>query len=749
MAEMKLKILMEAAERLSGPFRRASQGTDQLRTALKDATGKVRELERASGQIEAFGRLKAEAKSNATALAAAQEKAQAMGRALAESGGGTKKAQAAFAAARREVDRLKESKVTIARETDTMRQRLGAAGISTKTLAASQRQLKRDLDSARAAAKAQAAALDQARAKTEALAKARANLAASRELQGKLAMGGGIAMAGSGAAMAGMGKVAGAGIGFDEQMSAVGAVARLAKTSDAFAALREQALQLGATTSFSASQAAEGLQYLAMAGFDSQQMLASLPGILDLAKAGASDLAQTSDIASNILSGFGLQASEMGRLGDVLTATFTRSNVNLAMLGDTMKYTAPVARQFGASIEDVAALSGLLGNVGIQGSQAGTALRALFARMASPPKEAQDALVGLGIATRDAQGNMRSMTEILADVAKATASLGSGTRIEAFTKIAGMEAGSALAELVSQQGENGIGKFVEILKTASGEAARVASQMGDNAAGDIKGFQSAIEGLNIALTDTNTGALRGLIQSATEAVRGITAWAKENPVLVSTLVKVAAGIAALVFVGGTLAVTMAAIIGPFAMLKFGMAAIGIQAGVAAGGMGLLGTVGTAAMGGLATAIKLVGAAFLMNPIGRAITAIIAGLTLLYATFEPFQKLVDSVFDKIKGIFGFGSKSPPVAEVTAKAAAAVPAAKPMNIAATAAAAVIAAPMAAGQPAAATTIDMSGMTWNIYAAPGQSPDEIAKACRAELEKWERQKRTDSRAALYDQE
>lgn len=650
MADLKLKILIEAADRISAPFRRAAKSTDQLRSALKGAAEKVRHLERASDQIGAFARLKTEARASATALAAAQAKAQALGRQLAATGGGTRKAQAAFAAARREVDRLKQAKVSIARETATMRQRLRDAGVDTRKLADAQRQLKRDLDAARAAAARQASTLDQARARTEALAKARGKLAATRELQGRLAMGGGIAAAGGAAAMALGSRVAMAGIGFDEQMSAVGAVARLDKTGKDFQALRDLAAQLGETTSFSASEAAGGLRYLAMAGFDAKQMLAAMPGVLNLAKAGATDLGTASDIASNILSGFGLQASEMDRVGDVLTATFTRSNVNLGMLGDTMKYAAPIARQFGASIEDVAAMSGLLGNVGIQGEQAGTALRTLFARMASPPKEAQDALAGLGIATRDAQGNMRSMTGILAEVAKATAGMGSGARLEAFTRIAGMEAGASLAQLVTEQGEDGIGKFVEVLQKTGGESARVARQMGDNAAGDIKAFQSAVEGLNIALTDTNTGALRGLIQGTTEAVRGISAWVKENPELAGGLAKVAAGIAGVAVVGGTLAVTIAGILGPFAMAKFALTAIGIKAGFVGGALGMLGTVGTTVLGGLATGIKVVGAAFLTNPIGLAIAAIAAAAGLIYVYWEPIKGFFAGLWNGVKSAF---------------------------------------------------------------------------------------------------
>lgn len=752
---MKLKILLEAAEKISAPFKRAGKSTDDLKKALKAATDNIRGLERQSGQIEAFGRLKTDARANATALNEARQKAKAMAVALKDAGGGTKKARAEFARARTEVNRLKAAEQSIARETETMRRKMHGAGIDTRNLSAAQRRLKSDMDAARAAATREAQGLDALRKKTTALAKARNRLTASQELQGRLAMGGAVGM-GTGAAALGIGsRMAMDGISFGEQMSAVGGIARLDKTSAEFAKLKAMAEDLGASTSFSASEVAQGMQFLAMAGFDAQKMLAAMPGMLDLAKAGATDLATTTDIASNILSGFGLQASEMGRLGDVMVATFTRSNVDLSMLGSTMKYTAPIARQFGASIEDVSAMTGLLGNVGIQGEMAGTSLRALFTRMASPPMEAQKALNRLGIETRDAAGNMRPMTEILAEVAKKTEKMGSGRRIGMFTDIAGMNAGSAMAELVGQGGSGAITKFVDILKEANGEAGRLAAEMGDNEAGDIKSFGSAVEGMNIALTQTNSAPLRELIQSATEVVRGITAWVKENPKLAGTLVKVAAGLSALVFVGGALSMAIASVLGPFALAKFAMTALSLQGGILSGVLGTLGTVGSGALGLLTTGIKAVGLAFMTNPIGLAITAIIAGLTILYNAWEPFRELVDSVFGRIADIFGFGDKESPLPDMEQKAKAIAPTRSaiktaPMKIASTAMATTVAATAAVAPVAAAPTgggVNMGGVTIVVNAAPGQSEDAIAMAVRRELEKMEARQRARARSGLYD--
>lgn len=752
-----------------------------MREAMKSAAEGVKKLEQAQANVQGFARLKREAQANAAALAAAQEKARGMALALEAADGGTKKARAEFARARKEVDRLRAAQEANARDTATMRARLAEAGVSTRTLAADQRRLRRDLDAAREAAMRQAKALDTAAARTKALAAARTKLDGIRGSQASLAISGAAGMAAGGGALAVGSRMAGAGIAFGEQMSAVGAVARLDKNSAEFKALADQAKELGANTSFSASEAAAGMQKLAMAGFNAEQMLASMPGMLDLAKAGATDLGQTADIASNILSALGMKASEMGHLGDVMTATFTRSNVDLAMLGSTMKYTAPIAKQFGASVEDVAAMSGLLGNIGIQGEMAGTSLRSLFTRMAAPPKEARDALLQLGIATQTANGDMRSMTEILADVATKTEGMGGGERLAIFKAIAGQEASSQLAELVKQGGAGEITKFVEVLRNAQGESARVAKAMGDNAAGDIKGFSSAVEGLNIALTETNDAPLRSLIQSATGMVRGIQGWVTANPVLAGTLIKVAAATAGLVAVGGVLATVVAGLLGPFAMARFALTTLGVQAGFAGGamallrgGFGLIGSAATTVFPMLITGMRAVGAAFLANPIGIVIAAIAAAAYLIYANWEPIKEFFVGLWEGITSTFSaawdfilagieriraplawvsemwgklFGGDGPgdmPAPEVSAGRDAPVKIAPPPSAGAQAVAA-----SRGGAAAMVAPIDMGGVSITVHAAPGMDAAEVARMVKAEFEKLAAKGRAAARARMYDEE
>ncbi|HCX7581889.1 TPA: phage tail tape measure protein, partial [Escherichia coli] len=177
----------------------------------------------------------------------------------------------------------------------------------------------------------------------------------------------------------------------------VQALTRIDKNSPQFKALREQALKLGSETQFTAGDAASGQAFLAMAGFTPQAIQAALPGVLSMATAGGMDLGETADIGSNILTQFGLSADQMDRVGDTLTAAFTRTNTDLRALGETMKYAGPVAGKLGISLEQAAAMAGVLANMGIRGSDAGTAMRASLARLASPPKAAAEALKELGV----------------------------------------------------------------------------------------------------------------------------------------------------------------------------------------------------------------------------------------------------------------------------------------------------------------------------------------------------------------
>lgn len=244
--------------------------------------------------------------------------------------------------------------------------------------------------------------LDTLKRRTEALSRARQADKDNRDKRGQH-LGNVMSTAAVGMTLAAPLKTA---MDFEAQMSRVGAVSN--STKEQQVQLTAKAREMGRDTKFSALEAGQGMEYLAMAGFNANQQMAAIGGVLDVAAAAGTELGRTSDIVSNALTGFGLQADQAGRVGDVLTKTFTGSNTTLESLGETLKYVAPVASSAGASIELVAAMTGVLGDAGIQGSMAGTTLRNTFLRLIAPAKDAQKHMKQLGISAEQ-------MREIMAD----------------------------------------------------------------------------------------------------------------------------------------------------------------------------------------------------------------------------------------------------------------------------------------------------------------------------------------------
>ena len=216
---------------------------------------------------------------------------------------------------------------------------------------------------------------------------------------------------------------------FETGMSAVKSLS--GATNEEFIQLKQTAKDLGATTAFSASEASEGMQYLAMAGWDTNEIIAAMPGLLDLAAAGATDLGAAADIVSDVMTAMGMEANEASRAADVFAKAATSSNTTVEMLGETMKYAAPIAHTFGMSLEEVAALAGMMANAGIKGSQAGTALRASLLRMSKPTTDMQKTMTELGISFTDANGNMKKTGDIVRKHEKSFTDLSESQRHEA------------------------------------------------------------------------------------------------------------------------------------------------------------------------------------------------------------------------------------------------------------------------------------------------------------------------------
>ena len=337
-------------------------------------------------------------------------------------------------------------------------------------------------------------------------------------------------------------------IEFEKQMSGVQAVLDLDKHSAAMKMLEEDARKWGASSSFSPTEAAQAQFNLGSGGFNSDQIHQALGGTLQLAEAGKVGLEQAAEIAVGTLNGFGLAAKEINRVNDVFVQATSGTATSVQGLGETMKYVAPIAKLYGASIEQTTAMVGLLGDNNIKGSEAGTALRGLMLRLAAPPKAAQKALKGLGVTTADANGNLRDMADIFNDIRIKTKNMEGKKRVALLSDISGTEAASAMAVLVAQTSviDENTGKTVNAIKQLTGElensegaAARAAAILKDNLAGDIENMGGAWQDFSISVKKALDADLRKFIQQITQIIDRVKAWVDANPELVRTLANIA------------------------------------------------------------------------------------------------------------------------------------------------------------------------------------------------------------------
>jgi TP901 family phage tail tape measure protein len=314
------------------------------------------------------------------------------------------------------------------------------------------------------------------------------------------------------AATAGIGAAIGVIREFESSMSQVAAITR-ANTVE-LAAMRDVAKELGSTTEFTASQAADGLRFLGMAGFDAAESIAAIPAVLDLATASAMGLAASADISSNVLSGFGLAAGDAAQVADVLAAASSRSNTSVAQLGGAMSTVAPIAAALDISLQDTAAAIGVMSDAGIQGERAGTALRGVLASLAGPTDAAVAALSKYGLTAAQVNPEAHSLSEIFELLRKR--GLSTADAMEIF----GREAASGALVLADASGR--IGEFGEELRAAEGAASEMAGTMRDNLAGDANTLISAMQGLAVTIGEAGlTAALRSVVKGITAFVNVI------------------------------------------------------------------------------------------------------------------------------------------------------------------------------------------------------------------------------------
>lgn len=302
---------------------------------------------------------------------------------------------------------------------------------------------------------------------------------------------------------------------FESGMSNVAAIS--GATGEELDALTEKAKEMGAKTKFSATESATAMEYMAMAGWKAEDMLGGIEGIMSLAAASGEDLASVSDIVTDALTAFGLQASDSAHFADVLAKASASSNTNVGLMGATFKYVAPLAGAMGYSVEDAAVAIGLMANAGIKGEQAGTSLRSVLQRLAKPPKEAAAALDALHISAENADGSMRPLSEVLVDLRKKFASLSESQKTAYASSIAGTEAMSGLLAIVNASDAD-FRSLTESINNASGAAKEMEEIKMDNLKGQTDILKSGIEGLGLQIYEEIEEPMKGAVKEGIAAV---------------------------------------------------------------------------------------------------------------------------------------------------------------------------------------------------------------------------------------
>ena len=334
---------------------------------------------------------------------------------------------------------------------------------------------------------------------------------------------------------------------FDSAMSKVAAVS--GATGSDLEALRDKAREMGEKTKFSASEAAEAMNYMAMAGWKTEDMLSGIEGVMNLAAASGEDLATTSDIVTDALTAFGLSASDSGHFADILAAASSNANTNVSMMGETFKYCAPIAGALGFSAEDTAEAIGLMANAGIKGSQAGTALRTIMNNLSGDVTICGSAIGEVTVATTNADGSMRDLSDILADCRTAFSGLTESEKAQAAESLVGKNAMSGFLALMNA-GEGDINKLSSAIDNCDGCAADMAGTMNDNLAGQLQILKSQLEELAISFGELLMPAIRTIVGWIQKFVDWLNSMDEGTRKVIVTIALVAAAIGPVLIIVG-------------------------------------------------------------------------------------------------------------------------------------------------------------------------------------------------------
>ena len=424
------------------------------------------------------------------------------------------------------------------------------------------------------------------------------------------------------------------GADFDSAMSKVAAVS--GATGSEMDALREKAREMGSKTKFSASEAADAMNYMAMAGWKTNDMLSGIEGIMNLAAASGEDLASTSDIVTDALTAFGLSASDSGHFADILAAASSNANTNVSMMGETFKYAAPVLGSLGYSAEDSAIAIGLMANAGIKSSQAGTALRSSITNLAKPTDTVASAMEQYGISLTDSSGKMYSLRELMEQLRQKLGGLSEAEQAQAAASLFGKEAMSGMLAIINgspadfEKLSNAIDTCSDTVDGYNGTTEKMAAVMQDNLAGQVTILKSQLEELAISFSDILMPTIRSIVSRIQELVDKLN---QLDPQTKETIAKIALVAAAL----GPMLVVLGKTISSVGTVFSAVSKLPALFSTVQGGIGAI----TGALGvSLGSLLAII----------AAVAALVAAFVHLWKTNDEFKSNIIAIWEQIKNTF---------------------------------------------------------------------------------------------------
>ncbi|MDT0707364.1 phage tail tape measure protein [Mammaliicoccus sciuri] len=428
---------------------------------------------------------------------------------------------------------------------------------------------------------------------------------------------------------------------FEGQMSRVGAIAESSKGE--LKAMSDQAVDLGAKTSKSAAEVAQGMEELAALGFNAQEIMKAMPSVISASEASGADMAETATIMASSLNAFGLEAKDSGHVADLLAMAANKSAADISYMGDALKYAGPPAKALNVSLEDTSAAIGIMSDAGLEGSQAGTALRASFIRLANPTKKSSKAMEELGVNLSDSKGNFVGMPKLVEQFKNGMKGMSREQKLANVAQIVGTEAASGFLTLI-EAGPTKIDKFSKSLKNSDGASKKAADRMKDNLKGSLEQLSGAFESAGIIIGNIFSPVLRKLADMITWLVEKLNGMSKGMQITMVVLASLAAVIGPLVFVFGAFIAVMGSAMTTLAPLMVGIAKAG-------GIMAFLSSKIAAAT----TMFPALGSAITLatGPVGWIAAAIVAlgiAFVVAYKKSETFRNIVNSALNGVKQTF---------------------------------------------------------------------------------------------------